>query len=75
MKIMDCRLFCLLALLPAVFLGTLLLGADHSASEKPHASPLNSPWDAEAWEPGSGAAFWHADPASEPTLSDRQSEK
>lgn len=75
MKIMDYRPFCLLALLPVAHLGTFLLEADESTPAKPIAAPLNSPWDAEAWEPGSGDAFWNAAPAFEPTLSDRQSEK
>lgn len=51
------HLLALLALVSAVFT------ADLNATDKeggPMTRPLSSPWDANAWEPGSDQAFWRA---------------
>jgi hypothetical protein len=47
----------ILALISAAF------AAELSASDKAEsvkADPITSPWDANAWEPGSGPVFWRA---------------
>jgi hypothetical protein len=47
----------ILALISAAFAGGLS-ASDKAESVK--ADPITSPWDANAWEPGSGRVFWRA---------------
>jgi len=47
----------ILALISAAFAAEL---SARDKAESAKADPITSPWDANAWEPGSGPVFWRA---------------